>query len=50
MVEAIDDILYDEWNTLFMLINQAKQPPCEEYVEEAQKLKKYTQGLIYGPQ
>ena len=47
IVEAIDYILYDEWNKLFMLMNQAKQPPCDEYVREAKKLKKYTQDLIY---
>lgn len=47
MVEAIDEVLYDEWNELFILINKAKQPPCEEYVSEAKKLKIYTQKIIY---
>ncbi len=47
IVEAIDDVLYDEWNALFLLINQAKQPPSDEYIKEAQKLKKFTKDLIY---
>ena len=47
MVEAIDGVLYDEWNDLFALINQGKQPPCKEYVREGKKLKNYTQRIIY---
>jgi len=47
IVEALDSVLYDEWNVLFTLINQGKQPPCQEYVTEAKKLKKYTQQAIY---
>lgn len=47
MVESIDYALYDEWNTLFMLINNSLQPPCNEYVSEGKKLKKYTQEIIY---
>lgn len=47
MVETLDYALYDEWNALFMLINQAAQPPCSEYISEGKKLKRYTQKVIY---
>ena len=47
MVETIDWALYREWNELFMLINQGKRPPCEEYVSEGRRLKKYTQKIVY---
>ena len=47
MVEAIDSVLYDEWNALFMLINQGAKPPCNEYICEGKKLKKYTQKIVY---
>lgn len=46
-IEAIDSVLYDEWNILFRLINDAKKPPCPEYIMEAKKLKAYTQKKIY---
>lgn len=47
IVEGIDCYLYDEWNCLFELINNAKQSPCIEYVNEARKLKKYTHKVVY---
>ena len=47
IVEGIDYYLYEEWNCLFEFINNAKLPPSYEYVNEARKLKKYKQKVIY---
>lgn len=46
-VEIIDQVLYNEWNILFILINKSKEKPNDEYILEARRLKKYTHKIIY---
>ena len=47
IIENRDYLLYEVWNSLFELINAAKQPPCDEYVKEMVLLKRCTQKIVY---
>lgn len=46
-LEVLDYALYIDWNDLFFLINVDQQPPCDYYVGEARKLKRYTQNILH---